>query len=51
MVAKWAVSEAAAARATGKKSKSVRKSDDVLDCCLHDLDECTRRDHNDADNE
>ena len=43
-VAKWAVSEAAAARATGKKPKSVRKSDDVFDGSRHDVEECTRRD-------
>ena len=37
-VAKWAVSEAAAARATGKKLKRVSKSDHVLDGCRRDVD-------------
>ena len=36
-VAKWTVSEAAAARATGKL-KRVSKSDDLLDGCRRDVD-------------
>ena len=50
-VAKWGVSKAAAARVSGKKLKRVRKSDDVLDGCRHDVDESTRRDPGDVDNE
>ena len=37
-VAKWTVSEAAAARVTGKKLKRVSMSDDVLDGCRRDVD-------------
>ena len=48
-VAKWAVSEAAAARADGKKTKRVSKSDDVFDGSRRDLDERTRRDLDDSD--
>ena len=51
MVAKWAVSEAAAARADGKKTKRVSKSDDVFDGGLRDVDERTRRDLDDFDDE
>ena len=50
-VAKWAVSEAAAARATGKKLKRVSKSDDVLDGCHRDVVERTRRDLDESDYE
>ena len=49
-VAKWTVSEAAAARATGKNLKRVSKSDDVLDDCRRDVDERTRRDLDESDN-
>ena len=44
MVAKYAVLEAAATRADGKKTKRVSKSDDVLDGNRSDVDERTRRD-------
>ena len=50
-VAKWAVSEAAAARADGKKTKRVTKSDDVLDGGRRDVDERTRRNLDESDNE
>ena len=50
-VAKWAVSEAAAARADGKKTKRVSKSDDLLDGGRRDVDERTRRDLDESDNE
>ena len=50
-VAKWAVSEAAAARADGKKTKRVSKSDDRLDGGRRDVDERTRRDLDDSDDE
>ena len=50
-VAKWAVSEAAAARADGKKTKRVSKSDDVLDGGRRDVDERTRRDLDESDDE
>ena len=50
-VAKWAVSEAAAARADGKKTKRVSKSDGVLDGGRRDVDERTRRDLDDSDDE
>ena len=50
-VAKWAVSEAAAARADGKKTKRVSKSDDVFDGGRRDVDEPTRRDLDDSDDE
>ena len=50
-VAKWTVSEAAAARATGKKLKRVSKSDDVLDDCRPDVDESTRRNLDESDDE
>ena len=42
-VAKWTVSEAAAARAPEKKAKRSCKSDDVLDGCRRNVDERTRR--------
>ena len=50
-VAKWTVSEAAAARATGKKLKRVSKSDNVLDGCRRDVDERTRRNFDESDDE
>ena len=50
-VAKWAVSKAAAARGSGKKLKRVCKFDDVLDNGRRDVDECTRRDPDEADDE
>ena len=50
-VAKWAVSEAAAARADGKKTKRVSKSVDVLDGGRCDVDERTRRDLDESDDE
>ena len=49
-VAKWTVSEAAAARATGKL-KRMSKSDDVLDGRRRDVDERTRRDLDESDDE
>ena len=49
-VAKWTVSEPAAARATGKL-KRVSKFDDVLDACRRDVDERTRRDLDKSDDE
>ena len=48
--AKWTLSEAAAARATGKL-KRVSKSDDVHDGCRRDVDELIRRDLDKSDNE
>ena len=50
-VAKCAVSEAAAACADGKKTKRVSKSDDVLDGGRRDVDERTRRDLDESDDE
>ena len=50
-VAKWAVSEAAAARADGKKTKRVSKSDDDLEGGRQDVDERTRRDLDESDDE
>ena len=50
-VAKWAVSEAAAARADGKTTKRVSKFDDVFDGGRRDVDERTRRDLDDCDDE
>ena len=50
-VAKWMISEAAAARVIGKKLKRVSKSDDVLDGCRCDMEERTRRNLNESDNE
>ena len=50
-VAKWTVSEAAAARVTGKNLKRVSKSDDVLDDCRRDVDERTRRNLDKFDDE
>ena len=50
-VAKWRVSEAAATRAFGKKPKRSCKSDDVLDCGRRDVDERTRRDLEESDDE
>ena len=50
-VAKWAVSEAAAARADGKKTKRVSKSDDVLDGGCRDVDKRTRRYLDESDND
>ena len=50
-VANWAVSEAAAARANGKKTKRVFKSNDVLDGGRRDVDERIRRDLDDSDDE
>ena len=51
MVAKWAVSEAVAASADGKNTKRVSKSDDVLAGGRRDVDERTRRDFDDSDDE
>ena len=42
-IAKWTVSKAAAARVTEKKLKRVSKFDDVLNGCRRDVDERTRR--------
>ena len=50
-VSKWAVSKAAAARADGKKTKRVSKSDDVFDGGRRDVDKRTGRDLDDADDE
>ena len=50
-VAKWAVSEAAAARAYGKITKRVSKSDVVLDDGRCDVDKRIRRDLNESDDE
>ena len=50
-VAKWAVSEAAAARADGKKTKRVSKFYDVFDGRRRDVDERTRRDLDNSDDE
>ena len=50
-VAKWTVSEASATRAIGKKLKRVFKSDDVLDGNRRDVDERTRRDLYESDDE
>ena len=50
-VSKCAVLEAAAARANLKKTKRMFKSDDVLDGGRRDVDERTRRDLDDSDNE
>ena len=46
-----AVSEAAAARADGKKTKRVSKSDDVFDGGRRDVDERTRRAPDKSDDE
>ena len=50
-VAKWAVSKAAAVGADGKKIKRVSKFDDVLDGGRRDVDERTRRDLDESDDE
>ena len=50
-VAKWSVSETAVARAAGKKPKRSLKSEDVLDGSRRDLDERTRGDLDESDNE
>ena len=50
-VAKWSVSEAAVARAFGKKPKRSFKSDDVFDGSRRDLDKRTRRDLDESDDE
>ena len=50
-VAKRAVSEAAATFGIGKKLKRVCKSDDILDGCRNDVDERTRRNPDEADDE
>ena len=50
-VARWSVSKAAVARAVGKKPKRSFKSDDVLDGSRRDLDERTRRDIDESDDE
>ena len=50
-VVKWAVSEAAAARANGKTTKRVSKSDDVFDGGRRDVDERTRLALDDSDDE
>ena len=50
-VAKWTVSEAAAARVTGKKLKRVFKSKDVLDGCRRYEDEGTRHNLYESDDD
>ena len=50
-VAKWSVSEAAVARAVGKKPKRSFKSDEDLDGNRRDVDERTRRDLDESDDE
>ena len=50
-VAKWTVSKAAAARAGGNKQKRSCKSDDVFDSGRRDVDERTRRDLDEFDDE
>ena len=50
-VVKWAVSEAAATRVDGKKTKRVSKSDDVLDGGRRDVDERTLSDLDGSDDE
>ena len=50
-VVKWAVLEAAAARADGKTTNRVSKSDDVFDGDCRDVNERTRRDLDDFDDE
>ena len=50
-VAKLEISEVAAARADGKKTKREFKSDDVLDGGRRDVDERTRRDLDESDDE
>ena len=45
------VSKAAAPRADGKTTKRVSKSDDVFDGGRRDVDERTRRDLDDSDDE
>ena len=50
-LAKWAVSEVAAARADGKTTKRVSKSNDVFDGGRSDEDERTRCDLDDFDDE
>ena len=50
-VAKWAVAEAAAARADGKTTMRVSKSEDVFDGGRRDVDERTRRDLDNSDDE
>ena len=50
-VAKWSVSEAAVARGVDKKPKRSFKSDDDLDGSRRDVDERTRRDLDEADDE
>ena len=50
-VAKLAVSEAAASRADGKKTKRMSKSDAVFDGGRRDVGERTRRDLDDTDDE
>ena len=49
--AKWAGSEAAAARTTGKKLMRMSKSNDVLDGNRRDMDESIRRDLDESDDE
>ena len=50
-VAKWSVSEVAVARAVGKKPKRSFKSDDDLDGSRRYVDERTRRDLDESDDE
>ena len=50
-VAKWSVSEASVARAVGKKAKRSFKSDDDLDGSRRYVDERTRRDLDESDDE
>ena len=50
-VAKWAVSETASSRLVGTKPKRSCKSTDVLDGDRRDVDERTRRDLDESDNE
>ena len=49
--AKWSVSEAAVARAVGKKPTRSFKSDDDLNGSRRDVDERTRRDLDEFDDE
>ena len=50
-VAKWSVSEAVVARTVGRKPKRIFKSDDDLDGSRRDVDERTRCDLDESDDE
>ena len=50
-VAKWSISEAAVARAAGTKPKRSFNSDDILDGSRRDVNERTRRDFDEVDDE